>query len=194
MPHFEVKQPSQFNLTSYSGMALIGQSCQVAEHVDLRFVEVGGGLLSPGKSDFEAIEPFSPRKRSGLPRCPAASGYASGSSPCDRAARADRRAAPVPARVDANQAFLVGENEELSKAEPFRWISAAFEATIQTMPALVLFQRPAAALLGKGAMNNRLFGSLQVDISKARKMSCGAPLFSVDEGLSRAARDSRMDL
>lgn len=58
MPHFEVKQPSQFNLTSYSGMALIGQSCQVAEHVDLRFVEVGGGLLSPGKSDFEAIEPF----------------------------------------------------------------------------------------------------------------------------------------
>lgn len=31
MPHFEVKQPTEFNLTSYSGMALIGQSCQAAQ-------------------------------------------------------------------------------------------------------------------------------------------------------------------
>jgi len=71
MPHFEVKQPTEFNLTSYAGMALIGQSCQAAQAavIDARLpvsqgmlisdlVKSEAGLLSPGKSDFEAIEPF----------------------------------------------------------------------------------------------------------------------------------------
>jgi hypothetical protein len=31
MPHFEVKQSAKLNLTSYSGLALIGQCCQAAQ-------------------------------------------------------------------------------------------------------------------------------------------------------------------
>jgi hypothetical protein len=31
MPRFEVKQPARLNLTSYSGVALIGQCCQAAQ-------------------------------------------------------------------------------------------------------------------------------------------------------------------
>ena len=72
MARFEVKQSAKLNLTSYSGLALIGQCCQAAQ-VDavidpclpvsqgMRTSDVVKsmvGLLSLGKSDFEAIEPF----------------------------------------------------------------------------------------------------------------------------------------
>lgn len=72
MPRFEVRQTGKLNLTSYSGLALIGQCCQAAQVeavVDPRIpvsqgmrtsdiVKSAVGLLSLGKSDFEAIEPF----------------------------------------------------------------------------------------------------------------------------------------
>jgi len=72
MPRFEVKQSAKLNLTSYSGLALIGQCCQVVQLeavIDAKFPVSQGmktsdvvksmlGLLSLGKSDFEAIEPF----------------------------------------------------------------------------------------------------------------------------------------
>lgn len=72
MPRFEVKQSTKVNLTSYSGLALLGQCCQAAQVdavIDSRLPVSQGmkssdlvksmvGLLSLGKSDFEAIEPF----------------------------------------------------------------------------------------------------------------------------------------
>ncbi|MBD3817250.1 MAG: IS1380 family transposase, partial [Halothiobacillus sp.] len=72
MPRFEVRQSAKLNLTSYSGLALIGQCCETAQVdavIDPRLpvsqgmktsdmVKAMTGLLSLGKSDFEAIEPF----------------------------------------------------------------------------------------------------------------------------------------
>ncbi len=72
MARFEVRQTGKLNLTSYSGLALIGQCCQAAQVdavVDPKLSVSQGmrtsdvvksmvGLLSLGKSDFEAIEPF----------------------------------------------------------------------------------------------------------------------------------------
>lgn len=72
MPRFEVRQSAKLNLTSYAGLALIGQCCQAAQVdavIDPRLPVSQGmrtsdvvksmvGLLSLGKSDFEAIEPF----------------------------------------------------------------------------------------------------------------------------------------
>lgn len=72
MPRFELKQSSKLQLTSYSGLALIGQCCEAAQveavidrklpvSQGLRTSDVAKamiGLLSLGKSDFEAIEPF----------------------------------------------------------------------------------------------------------------------------------------
>ena len=72
MLRFEVKQTGKLNLTSYAGLALIGQCCQAAQVdavIDPRLPVSQGmrtsdvvksmvGLLSLGKSDFEAIEPF----------------------------------------------------------------------------------------------------------------------------------------
>lgn len=72
MPRFEVRQTAKLNLTSHSGLALIGQCCQAAQLesvIDPKLpvsqgmktsdiVKSAIGLLSLGKSDFEAIEPF----------------------------------------------------------------------------------------------------------------------------------------
>ncbi len=72
MPRFEVKQSAKLNLTSYSGLALVGQCFQAAQVeavIDPRLpvsqcmrksdvVKSMVGLLSLGKSDFEAIGPF----------------------------------------------------------------------------------------------------------------------------------------
>ena len=72
MPRFEVKQSAKLNLTSHSGLALIGQCCEAAQVdavIDRRLpvsqgmktsdmVKAMTGLLSLGKSDFDAIEPF----------------------------------------------------------------------------------------------------------------------------------------
>lgn len=72
MPHFHLKQSSKLQLTSYAGIALIGQCCQAAQVeavIDPKLpvsqgmrtsdvVKAMVGLLSLGKSDFEAIEPF----------------------------------------------------------------------------------------------------------------------------------------
>lgn len=72
MPQVEVKQSGRLELTSYSGLVLLGQcfdAAQVDLVVDRRLPVSQGmrtsdlvksvvGLLSLGKSDFEAIEPF----------------------------------------------------------------------------------------------------------------------------------------
>lgn len=72
MPKFEVCQTGKLNLTSYSGLALIGpcfEAGQVDRVIDPRvpvsrgmktsdLVKAMPSLLRLGKSDFEAIEPF----------------------------------------------------------------------------------------------------------------------------------------
>ena len=72
MARFEIQQSGKLQLTSYSGLALVGQCCQMAQVdavIDARIPVSQGmrtsdlvksmvGLLSLGKSDFEAIEPF----------------------------------------------------------------------------------------------------------------------------------------
>jgi hypothetical protein len=72
MPRFHLKQSTKLQLTSYAGLALIGQCCQAAQLdavIDPKLpvshgmrtsdvVKAMVGLLSLGKSDFEAIEPF----------------------------------------------------------------------------------------------------------------------------------------
>jgi len=67
MPRFEVKQSAKLTLTSYSGLALIGQCCQAAQVeavIDPKLpvsqgmktsdlVKVMVGLLAPSKSDLD---------------------------------------------------------------------------------------------------------------------------------------------
>ena len=58
-------------------------------------------------------------------------------------------------------------------------------ARLIPVPASLL--KPAAALVGKPDVAQRLCGSLQVDIEKTRRLLGWTPPVSLDEGLRRAA-------
>ena len=57
------------------------------------------------------------------------------------------------------------------------------------MPIPVSIMTFFAKLLGKGAVANRLFGSLQVDSSKARDLLGWEPVITMDEQLAMMAKD-----
>jgi nucleoside-diphosphate-sugar epimerase len=89
----------------------------------------------------------------------------------------------------ANQIFLAGDDEDLSTTELLQRIASALGKPARLFPfptCLIIF---AASLLGKSRMAQRLLGSLQVDISKARELLDWKPPVSVDEGLRQVADD-----
>jgi nucleoside-diphosphate-sugar epimerase len=87
----------------------------------------------------------------------------------------------------ANQTFLVSDGEDLSTADLLKRVGEA-----QGTPAR-LFHIPLAALklganlVGQQSIYQRLCGSLQVDIIKTQQLLDWTPPISVDEGLRRAA-------
>ena len=87
----------------------------------------------------------------------------------------------------ANQTFLAGDGEDLSTTELLQRMAKAMEKPVRLIPVPAKILELGATLLGKRAMAQRLCGSLQVDISKAREVLGWTPPISVDEGLRRAA-------
>lgn len=89
----------------------------------------------------------------------------------------------------ANQIFLAGDGEDLSTTELLQGMAKAMHKTARLVPlpaGLLMF---GATLLGKKAMAQRLLGSLQVDISKARNLLGWQPPLSVEDGLKRCFPD-----
>lgn len=89
----------------------------------------------------------------------------------------------------ANQTFLAGDGEDLSTTELLSRIGKALGKPARLVPIPVGLLTFAASLLGKKDVAQRLCGSLQVDISKARELLGWEPLVSVDEGLRKAVVD-----
>lgn len=87
----------------------------------------------------------------------------------------------------ANQTFLAGDGEDLSTTELLQRMAKAMGKPARLVPVPVSILKLAATLLGKRAVAQRLCGSLQVDISKARDLLGWESPISVDEGLKRAA-------
>jgi len=88
----------------------------------------------------------------------------------------------------ANQVFLAGDGEDLSTPELLRRLGLALGRPARLLPVPVSLLKAGAALLGRGDIAQRLCGSLQVDISKARNALGWNPPISVDEGLRRTAQ------
>ena len=88
----------------------------------------------------------------------------------------------------ANQTFLISDGEDVSTTELLRRMGQAMNcpARLVPIPAGLLIQ--AAALLGKGAVAQRLCGSLQVDIQKTRQLLDWMPPLTLDQGLKKAAQ------
>jgi UDP-glucose 4-epimerase len=89
----------------------------------------------------------------------------------------------------ANETFLVSDGEDLSTSELLRRLANALGRPARLIPVPAPLLRLGLAMLSKGDIAQRLFGSLQVDISKARKLLNWTPPLSVDESLRRVALD-----
>ena len=87
----------------------------------------------------------------------------------------------------ANQAFLAGDDEDLSTADLLRRMAKAFGVSLRLLPVPVPVLKAMARAAGKRGMVERLCGSLQVDITKAREVLGWKPPLTVDEGLARVA-------
>jgi nucleoside-diphosphate-sugar epimerase len=91
----------------------------------------------------------------------------------------------------ANQVFLVGDGEDLSTTELLHDVGKAMGKSVRLIPVPAEILQFGATLLGKKAMAQRLLGSLQVDISKTRKILDWKPPYTVEEGLRRCFAPSK---
>ena len=89
----------------------------------------------------------------------------------------------------ANQIFLAADGQDLSTTELLRAVAQSMckPSCLVPVPSFLLIL--AATMLGKRAMTQRLLGSLQVDISKARDLLNWTPPLSLEEGLRRCFID-----
>lgn len=86
----------------------------------------------------------------------------------------------------ANQTFLAGDGEDLSTTELLQRVAKALGRPVYLIPVPVCILKFCSVLLNKRDVYQRLCSSLQVDISKARKVLGWIPPVSVDEGLRKA--------
>jgi nucleoside-diphosphate-sugar epimerase len=90
----------------------------------------------------------------------------------------------------ANQTFMVSDGSDLSTTDLIRGLARAGGVGARLVSIPVWALRSGAALLGKSNAVDRLCGSLQVDISKARDVLGWTPPVSVEQGLARAMSDN----
>ena len=88
----------------------------------------------------------------------------------------------------ANEVFLISDGKDLSTTELLQKIALAFEKRSFLLPVPVGWMTFVANMLGKRYVADRLFGSLQVDSSKARDLLGWKPVVSMDEGLNPQIR------
>jgi nucleoside-diphosphate-sugar epimerase len=88
----------------------------------------------------------------------------------------------------ANQIFLVSDGEDLSTPELLQRMAAALGKKARLMPVPGFLLEWGARLSGKQAIAQRLCGSLQADISKARALLDWKPPVNIDESLHKTAQ------
>ena len=81
--------------------------------------------------------------------------------------------------------FLISDGEDVATTQLLRWVADALGKKPSLLPVPVGLMRLAARLIGKGDVANRLFGSLQVDSSKARELLGWQPVITMDEQLKK---------
>lgn len=83
----------------------------------------------------------------------------------------------------ANQIFLVSDGEDLSTAEMLRRMGHALGRTVRLFSVPTILIKTFASILGRDEAVKRLFGTLQVDITKTCATLNWSPPLTVDQGL-----------
>jgi UDP-glucose 4-epimerase len=86
------------------------------------------------------------------------------------------------------ETFLVSDGEDLSTTTLLRRTAKALGRPARLLPIPAAFLSAGADLVGKAASAQRLFGSLQVDIGKTRRLLGWHPPMGVDEALAQTAK------
>ena len=87
----------------------------------------------------------------------------------------------------ANQTFLVSDGEDMSTTQILHRMGQALGKPALLIPVPVMLMNIFAKLLGKKAVAQRLFESLQVDNSKTQDILGWKPVVTVDEALKKTA-------
>jgi len=87
----------------------------------------------------------------------------------------------------ANQTFLVSDGDDLSTTDLLQHLMATLGSSVCLLPVPQCLLKFCLGILGKGHLAQRLCGSLQVDISKAKNVLGWRPPITVKEGLKVAA-------
>jgi nucleoside-diphosphate-sugar epimerase len=88
----------------------------------------------------------------------------------------------------ANQTFLVSDGQDVSTTDLLRKTSHALCRPARLIPFPVWIMRSLALSLGKQALVQRLFDSLQVDISKNQQLLGWSPPMTLEQSLRKTAR------
>ncbi|MDQ6995183.1 MAG: GDP-mannose 4,6-dehydratase, partial [Mariprofundaceae bacterium] len=88
----------------------------------------------------------------------------------------------------ANEVFLISDGEDVSTTELLQKVAKAMGKKARLMPVPVPFMRFVAKLLGKSDVADRLFGSLQIDSSKAHNLLGWQPVITMDEQLTKIVK------
>ncbi|WP_417535299.1 UDP-glucose 4-epimerase family protein [Methylophaga sp.] len=87
----------------------------------------------------------------------------------------------------ANQLFLIADKEDISTTALLKNIAKAYGVKSILLPVPVVLMSGLAKLLGKKDMADRLFGNLQIDTSKARRILDWSPVITMDAQLEKMA-------
>jgi len=85
----------------------------------------------------------------------------------------------------ANEVFLISDGEDISTTTLLKKVAAAWGQPSRLVPVPVSLMSSVARVLGRKALADRLFGSLQVDSAKARSLLGWKPVITMDEQLRK---------
>ena len=84
---------------------------------------------------------------------------------------------------------MISDGEDVSTTDLLRKVADALGKEPYLLPVPVGLMNFAAKLIGKEEVANRLFGSLQVDSSKARALLGWQPVITMDEQLNQTVAE-----
>ncbi|MDC1287119.1 SDR family oxidoreductase [Gammaproteobacteria bacterium] len=95
----------------------------------------------------------------------------------------------IDSAAASNKIFLVSDGDDLSTSELLRAMGQALSRPARLFPVPVSLMTVAARIIGKPAIAQRLFESLQVDISATRQTLNWSPPLSVGASMKETADD-----
>jgi len=93
-----------------------------------------------------------------------------------------------------NEVFLISDDDDISTADLLEEIAKGLGVKNKAVNIPAGFINTAASAIGKSGVAQRLSGSLQVDISKAKKLLGWGPKYSTSESIQNTAKSYKSNL